>query len=522
MSNIRHMREFLEKILRNKKTVAVVYLGCIITILLMLLVQESFYQSEAKLLVRVGRENDSLDAALTTPNVLVSVGREREINSELSILLSKFLAESVVDQVGLDYVLGKSRSTGSLQKVSNTLQLWVDDSKNTILGFFQKNKGDVNIPIDSFNKETGVKEIQKKLKVEAVPNSHIINVFYKDQDSIKAKEILEVIIDIYLKHHIKVFGSQTTPHLLDLKAKELLSQVKEKEIELTNYMQSNNLVSIDQQKGILLDQISDIQKVIDQDYGGIKSSEAKIALLKKSIIEREGTKEINRVSGKTNHAADAIKEKLVDLRLQERDHKMRYPYDTSTLNRLHEQIELAQKLLKDEEMTQTEVMTGIDETYQSILFELDREKANLEGVKARRKSLENELSTKKTNMHDLVTHEYAIRRIQNEIDILKREYTNYVTNMERAMIASTLDSHNITNVSIVQPPTLPLIKSGIGKKNMFVLGNFFALFCSAFLAFVIDKINNKIRTYKDAQDLGFEVIGTIPGNNYKSDRMNKV
>ena len=59
------------------------------------------YKSEARLLVRIGRESVSLDPTATTGQV-ISVGqsRESEINSELEILKSRELAQKVVDAIG--------------------------------------------------------------------------------------------------------------------------------------------------------------------------------------------------------------------------------------------------------------------------------------------------------------------------------------------------------------------------------------------------------------------------------------
>ena len=64
------------------------------------------YVSEAKLYVRMGRENVALDPTVTTAQtVMVQRTQENEINSLLDILGSRWMAEKVVDAVGVEKIL---------------------------------------------------------------------------------------------------------------------------------------------------------------------------------------------------------------------------------------------------------------------------------------------------------------------------------------------------------------------------------------------------------------------------------
>ena len=67
------------------------------------------YRSEAKLLVRLWRENTTVDPTATlgqAPVVAVPIARENEINSILEELTSRNLIVRVVDSVGPEAILG--------------------------------------------------------------------------------------------------------------------------------------------------------------------------------------------------------------------------------------------------------------------------------------------------------------------------------------------------------------------------------------------------------------------------------
>ena len=69
------------------------------------------YRSQAKLFVRLGRENATLDPTATVgqaPVVAVQQSRENEINTAVEILKSRVLTEKVVDAVGPAAILGES------------------------------------------------------------------------------------------------------------------------------------------------------------------------------------------------------------------------------------------------------------------------------------------------------------------------------------------------------------------------------------------------------------------------------
>src|SRR4051812_38830221 len=63
------------------------------------------YRSQAKLLLRLGRENIKVDPTATvgqTPVVAIPPNRDNEINSEIDMLKSRVLLEHVVEKLGPD------------------------------------------------------------------------------------------------------------------------------------------------------------------------------------------------------------------------------------------------------------------------------------------------------------------------------------------------------------------------------------------------------------------------------------
>ena len=97
----RSLRDFHYILFRHKWKVIVFFLAVVVTVTLGTFMLAETYRAEAKLLVKIGRENVSLDPTATTGQVIqMGQTRESEINSELDILRSRELAQKVVDDIG--------------------------------------------------------------------------------------------------------------------------------------------------------------------------------------------------------------------------------------------------------------------------------------------------------------------------------------------------------------------------------------------------------------------------------------
>ena len=117
----RSLRDVYYVLFRHKWKMVLFLVTVIGTVTVGTLRRPDIFRSEAKLLLRLGRESVTLDPTVTTGQIIgVSRSRESEINSELEILKSRVLAGKVVDTIGPlaflkrpDEILKEDTSSGS-------------------------------------------------------------------------------------------------------------------------------------------------------------------------------------------------------------------------------------------------------------------------------------------------------------------------------------------------------------------------------------------------------------------------
>src|SRR5438105_1146432 len=101
-------RDLTRVVLRHKGRMAIFFCAVMAAVTVYTLLSPRLYRSQAKLFVRLGRENATLDATATVGQasvVAVPLPRENEISTAVEILNSRVLLEKVVDALGPTAVL---------------------------------------------------------------------------------------------------------------------------------------------------------------------------------------------------------------------------------------------------------------------------------------------------------------------------------------------------------------------------------------------------------------------------------
>jgi len=146
------LRDLLTVGFRRQRLIGCVFCGVFGLVVLATLFIDEVYESEAKVMIRIGRENVAVDPAVMGPTVRMTQDRESDINSEISILESQYVAERVVAALGPDHILdparhppapavlaepGGERQVRALRIVTDGLSVGIEKRSNNILVSFR-------------------------------------------------------------------------------------------------------------------------------------------------------------------------------------------------------------------------------------------------------------------------------------------------------------------------------------------------------------------------------------------------
>jgi len=517
------LRDVLYMAFRHKAKIAAVFAAVFGLVVLYTYLTQEVYRSEAKLLIRLGRENLSVDPTVSGPTLYPSRDRVNEVNSEVSILRSRAIAEKVVDKLGTAVFLERPDEALDVQPPVAALKDTQQDLRKVRREVREAEAAGhgVLVALDLKTaltpREQAVKTLMDNLDVAVESKTDIINVSYDAPGRPLAQRALDALLKFYLEEHIRVHSAQATPQFFEAQTEELRKDLVRREEKLDAFRQANGITQIDRQKEVLLNQISALEQQLSDAQAEGMASDKRVAALDTSMSGRSKTHELSRTTGVTNYAADALKEKLLDLRLKETDLSARYPETYRPLIDVREQIKEAEAALETESETHTEITTGVDETYQQVQLALVNERAHSVALRAQQASLSEELERQRAQLATLGSQEVKLETLQREVALAERDYEQYRDSLQRARISSALDIDKVSNVSVVQPATLPMDPVKPNKLVNLALGVFLALFAGLTFAFVFDYFDDSVSTPQQVERwVGVPVLVTVSEKEFKA------
>ncbi len=499
------LRNFLSILFRQKFYILGFLLVSFSAAAIFTYLSPDIYQSDAKLFIQVGRESISVDPSVVGPVAGIRSDRQSELNSEVSALKSRLLAEQTVDNLGPKTVLNATENE-TAENADSGLKTF---GKELLAKLGRK----PSLPLT----EVAVLKMMKSLNVELEKQSHVIDLAFEAERPELAQNVLNVLIERYRDHHIEMHRAQAPLQFIEEKAESMRATLEQKEALLKDFRTENSISAMDAQKAKILEQSSHLQTELDQVVNMLGASSAKITSIENSLQGRSPSQELNRVVGRPNRAMEAIKERLFELRSQEADLSAHYPDTDRALIDLREKIRLAEQQLHQESATLTEITQGVDTNYQSMQLNLANEKAQLQALNARQKILEQQLEQRKATLLELSSHETNLLSLQREVDIANNEYQSYQENLQRAKISADLDSGRISNVNIVQPPTLSLVPIKPRKSLNLMLGLLIGITGGLALAFLREYFDSRMKSAEDVEEkLGLPVLASISRKEFEA------
>lgn len=460
----KNYRDILHILFKHRKKSLTFLLFVITVTLLGSLFLPRVYESSAKLLVKIGREDtysNPVQANAGSP-VFDSAAREERINSDVEILSSRPLIESVIGDIGVDRLFPGIDKRFSF--------------------------------VDLTKEEKAVLELQKKLKFEPVRKSDVILVKFRHQDRVLVAEVVNRVMDRFIELHSKVHQQERTFSFFDDQAESLNRKLLDAERSYDAFRSRHDISSLGEQKTMLLQQISETELDRSKIAAGIREAQAKLNSL---VSGSRGTGALGQETDVNPIAMSAIRSRLSELRIREQELKSKYAEGSYPLVAKQQEIARAAELLKQEELTYNR--KAVETVQQTLKGLRDKESSQIADLRNYRAALQ-KISAVESRAND----------IERELKIKEDNYQLYVKRMEEARITQAMDKEKIVNVSMAEsalPPIKPIWPKPFLNMIM-ALG--FGTFGGIALAFVSEFLGRNFNRTEDAEScLQLPVLSSI-------------
>lgn len=449
------------------------------------------YRSEAKLLVRLGRENVGLDpTALAGDLGTISVmqSREEEINSVATMLGNRDLAERVVDEIGSQWILDQAGPTDAASIQSAV----VNSASGVTSGYAVSDTREPSVmkrmlgslsPSSALSpRDKAIRRLQQNLKIQAISDTSLVQISYESHQPELSQQVVAKLVELYLAKHVQLHRTHGSHEFFSEQMRQVESALLAAEEQLRETKHKTGLVAPAEQRAALVaqtarlqSQYTDLQGQIVELEAATRRSHEKMSKLSKTMVAEE-------TSGATNFASDAMREQLYALQLRQQELRSTHTDDHPSVKQIETQIAAAKAILDAEDGDRTEVTTAPNRVYEAIELEQIQKELILESVRAKNAIVEKQLRQAEAALQTLNDNEITIARLQREVDIQDSNYRKYASDTEQARIDSSLEAAQLSNISLAQAATLELYPAAPNVKLNLLLGFIASISASVGLA----------------------------------------
>lgn len=379
------------------------------------------YRSEAKLLVRYITESTTFDpdAKGGRSSVPLRVD-ENVINSEVEILLSRDLVESVVDEIGPRL---------SLMPTTNS-----EDRLMAAMG------------------------IMRSLQVDAPKRTTIIRVSYDAPNPVLAQEVLQRLVLRYLERHNEIHRSVGAFEFLSQQTDQIRSRLAQTEEDLRRIKSEAGVVSIDETKAQLSDRFRTLQQALQEAEASLAGSRARASTLLAQMGPREGGASAASSNAPPHRTATERDMALLNsMTARERELLATYSEGSAPVREVRARIAEMRRMmdLADINPAPTNVVANSEADTYANARDYMQEQASIASLEARLAVLKEQLTQAARDVQRADEIESRVSELRRRKEIQEANYKYFAESLEQARIDDALNARKISNISVVQPATYP-------------------------------------------------------------------
>ena len=467
-------RDLAATLFRRPRLILISF-GVVLLAIMTFVIFSARYESHFKVLLRRGRYDP---VASAQPASAMDVSRpeisEEELNSEVELL----------------------RDEDLLKQVANTAGLIPPDTR----------EADRSAEV-----EHAVRQLTRRLDVEAVKKSNLIEVSFKDGDPQRAARVLAALSAAYVTRHTNLQRPSGEIQFFDRQTEESAKRLQNSEAALVGFTRARGVVSAAMERDIALQRLGEADAVyrqIDQERVETEHSIASLQEQIKSFPSRSVT--LKRWADNPQ-LQEKLKTNLLELQLKRTGLLTSFQPTYRLVQEVDEQIEQAKTAIAAEALTPVRDETSDkDPNYEWARMELEKAQVQLAGLRARENEAFAQSAALRATAERLQASSIDQQDLMRTAKADEDSYLLYLRKREEARIGDALDEQRILNVAIIEPPSAPALPNH-SILFYFTLAFGFSGLMAVGVAFVGEYFDSTVRTPDEAlRLLDVPVLAWLP------------
>ena len=436
---------------KQKWKILSAFVFVMVTAVAMVLFLPPTFEATTTLLVKEGRSQiilgttEDKDSALRTS--------EEVINSEVAILLSKHLHTKVIETLGVDvFKLVSTPPTTLFAKIRAVIAQGINGVYQGLRRFLiYVGLLDAQSPF-----EEALALFEKKLTVSPLRKANVIELTLQSRNPVAAAKVLNTLVALYLERHNELHQTSGAYEFFLVQASRLRQQLEDSEQRLRDFQKQRGLVSLDEQRRLLLGQTADVTAGLERSRRESAELTARIQKVTNTLNVIAKNVPLSETRQR-NPLLDSIGGRLIDLQQQREKLLMRFLPEARQVQDIDREIHRLQELQTSSKVDLVrETTSGQNTTYKELEKMRATDEAQLAALRASQQTQEEALRNYQEKLQELADQELELKRLVREVDDHQTDYQVYRKGLEEKRIELEMDRQRIVKVSIIDPATVPL------------------------------------------------------------------
>lgn len=457
---------------RHRQLILISFLGVLLGAIALAVFRPPEFRAETKLILRNNRVDPSLGAQSDSPQQLAPISEE-QVNSEVELLKSSDVLRSVVTRTNLAR--------------RHSLFHWGESEAQCI--------------------ERAVRQLDKKVHVEAAKRSNVITLSYISANPSQAATVLNTLTAVYLERQSQIRDASKQYKFFD----DQVERYRNQEAALQKQLQQFSNVLPHVTRDTTLSRLAELKTNLAQTRVAINETQQRLRTLQqqeKLIPSRLVTQQKR---GDNAQLLQQLKGNLSTLELKRDELLAKYQPGYRPVQDLEQEIaDLRTSIQKEETAPLRDEVTDENPTHVWVRSELEKAHADLAGLNARSLALATAISGTTQSTQVLEQQSVVESDLLRDAKAAEDAYLLYLRKREDARIADALDRQGMFSVEVVQAASVPALPE-YSRLSTLLVGLVLALFLSVAAAFCAERLDGSYRTPQQVADyLHLPVLASIP------------
>ena len=469
---------FLGAFFRHKQVAGVVFIGVFALAAVISLMMPKQYDSSMKLLVKSERADlvvspEAHPAASTRSEVT-----ESQINSEIELLTSDEILTEVVKKCQLT-------SNGNAQ-ISGKSKL---------------------------AEEEAVKKLRKNIKISPVRKADIIDVSYSAASPAKAASVLKELASAYLEMHLRVHQSVGTQDFFRKQTERYEADLHDFETRLNDFRRVNNLVSIGQQKDLLVRRLLDSEASLQEANTAWKEANRQVDGLTRQLREQTPRIVTQNRTAPNQYSVERLNTMLAEFQNKRSQAVMKFRPDDRIVTEIDTEIANTRAALdRASKPVSTEQVSDLNPMYTTIERDLAHQQLERESLRVRCEGLTSAVADYRNRLAELERNTSEYNSLERGVKESEENYLLYSRKQEEARIADSLDQQKVANVTLAEAPVEHLLATKPNVGLNLLIGFTLAVLLSVATVVGLEHSSGYHTPSQVEAETGIPVLATVAWN----------